>query len=1543
MDVCRNGRSAALPAEDMLSLRRLQETAKNALRERGERSLHIALGRFEMPWPQDPTKSTQTPMYLLKVQLVKVGASFRLDCIDEDKQWELNPVVRLLLSQERMDVPTGNLPDKINADTPDAVLGQIRWLSSQCAHGKRVDERPVLANISSADIRIARLLSQDILARALSNNAVVAAKLSNRPITADGFERGDKGIEELGIVLPCDDSQLRVIQLTGQSLSLQVEGPPGTGKSQTIANVIANLILGGKKVLFVCDKEVAVKQVQERLDKAGLGAAVMFLHDEDTKRLDFTNQANVYPPDSPEPHAAPLNNLRDLRAFLNQLWEKHRGVLHPAGSNVNVSEGMDGLIRLRRELGENLLMTLDIPGHATISFERLQSLRQVIEEWAEMSAELAEAASPWNKVRGTLYEQTPAADNLLQSAFAKFNRAQEQLPALKEGLLRLGVGLAPATPSALAKLRRLAELVRTQPPGAQALSACQALTEKRLASLHALWLERRDLQSAGYPLDLDQTRSDNLDNEIRALRRAIPSLQADATWADLASWSGEAEANLVRIDATVANLAQLSSRTGCAPTTHLEKGAAACIRYIGLRHSRLGIPAEWWNPACNPVDIVTRFQLRLAELSASWQRSPWRQGQAHELIQPGDLRRLVNMDDAEFAPIQDCVDKADELLGRLLRPSRKGKNLLRTLYGAALPAKMTGKDWDDLCHHTVELRRAVLHLHQVNLEAPFLQPIVDKMLSQPGAESLRTLSNHELMGRAAALARTICELRSVTEMASQPEIAQAYWRNPDDDTDAIVMSTKSELDNALAGLSRQHAAKDLKELRERLETQMGALRRFLDATGANGTRPPLGLEATLAAVSRHEEVVKGLAGVADYASLTHAEPSWHLASDQDWATSLARARWRDELLNLTQGGSVEITPALWVETESLLAEVDRSFKESYAELGTLFDLGAGADDMAFESAGELLSAIRGGVGRKRQWLRKHHWIRCLSTVPELGPLWTRFEKGSIKPATAWRNFLFYFLQLCKAEESPHGPELEGKVADFRELDGKLSDLSLARIRRRLREMHQQAGRQFPDGKAALRHYVGLQRIVASIREILQRPEVMPYLTRSKPCWMMSPASLSAYLGTEGLLNPATGETYFDCVIFDEASQMRVMEAVYCMSYAPQTVIVGDKKQLPPTNFFRGSAMDEDDAEESVESVLEEFGGAFNAEGDGATHVSLMSHYRSDTPDLIQFNNRRFYDDKLEICPPRVISGTGLNVHHIPEGRFLQRRNEAEAAKVVELVARHAETRPGRSLGVVVMNYEQMELIETLLERAAQQVRTLVNNEQMFFLRNLETVQGDEADHIILSLTYGKGESGRFSANVLGPIVRSGGERRLNVATSRSKMGMDVVTSLTAGDLAGSSATSVGFACFQEYLRYLDTVREARDFGINSLPFETRQAPTHSLLACDSCFEVEVAEFIQSKGIVVLPQYGAGRYRIDLVVQDGGRNILAVECDGAAYHSTWTARTRDRMRQRQLESRGWRFHRIWSRNWYHERDSECQKLLVAIQSARLNPQPQPRAQ
>lgn len=477
--------------------------------------------------------------------------------------------------------------------------------------------------------------------------------------------------------------------------------------------------------------------------------------------------------------------------------------------------------------------------------------------------------------------------------------------------------------------------------------------------------------------------------------------------------------------------------------------------------------------------------------------------------------------------------------------------------------------------------------------------------------------------------------------------------------------------------------------------------------------------------------------------------------------------------------------------------------------------------------------------------------------------------------------------------------------------------------------------EFAANESELRRIAGLTKPRGTVRQIVNAH--LDYLLAAKPCWLMSPTSLANLIDSKIF---AEHGVPFDLVIFDEASQIRVLDGLLSMAFGKQVIIVGDKNQLPPTDFFAGFASPEADTEDFgvSESLLEEFGGVFEQD---KTQVMLMSHYRSETPDLIRFSNDRFYGGKLEMYPPAHISGIGRRLHYLPNAIYSesgQRNNQTEAKEVVKLIELHVREHPDKSLGVVTMNMPQMELIDEQLIVVPEQVRAFCSDESKFFLRNLETVQGDEMDRIILSLTYGKNAAGQFNASVLGPLNKSGGERRLNVAITRSRSGLTIVSSLKVADLEATNAQSRGFCCLKDFLAELENTEQARAFGIGNKRFERKSDGVSNIVYCESPFEEQVVEFLENEGYDIECQYGAGKFRLDIIIKERGKNILAIECDGAAYHSSLVARTRDRARQRVLEKLGWRIHRVWSTNWWYFEQQEKEGIIAAINAARTVPSP-----
>ncbi|MGE5465537.1 MAG: DUF4011 domain-containing protein [Methanocella sp.] len=502
-----------------------------------------------------------------------------------------------------------------------------------------------------------------------------------------------------------------------------------------------------------------------------------------------------------------------------------------------------------------------------------------------------------------------------------------------------------------------------------------------------------------------------------------------------------------------------------------------------------------------------------------------------------------------------------------------------------------------------------------------------------------------------------------------------------------------------------------------------------------------------------------------------------------------------------------------------------------------------------------------------------------------------------------------------------------KILEFRQADERFQKLTEQYITAVLAAKipRPQAG-QKPDAEMALvLRELAKQRAHLPVRQLVHRiPNLLP---RLKPCLLMSPLSVAQYLDA--------AHSNFDVVVFDEASQIPVWDAVGAIARGKQLIVVGDPKQLPPTNFFNraddaddGVASDAEDAPiQDLESILDECLGA------GLPTLRLEWHYRSRHESLIAFSNHRYYDSRLITFPSPVTDDLAVKLSMVNGiyDRGATRTNRAEADAIVSEIVTHFsdESRRALTMGVVTFNQPQQRLIETLLEeelrkRPALEQRISEHGSERLFVKNLENVQGDERDLILFSITYGKDASGKMAMN-FGPINQEGGQRRLNVAITRARVGVTIFSSIRPEEIDLSRTRSAGVTDLKNYLEF--AARGPRAIAEQALP--TGVEP-------ESPLEVEVIRALRDKGWTVHPQVGCSGYRIDLAVvhpQEPGKYLLGVECDGATYHALPTARDRDRLRQIVLEGLGWTLHRIWSTDWWTDPQREIAKL-EAVLSTRL---------
>ena len=494
------------------------------------------------------------------------------------------------------------------------------------------------------------------------------------------------------------------------------------------------------------------------------------------------------------------------------------------------------------------------------------------------------------------------------------------------------------------------------------------------------------------------------------------------------------------------------------------------------------------------------------------------------------------------------------------------------------------------------------------------------------------------------------------------------------------------------------------------------------------------------------------------------------------------------------------------------------------------------------------------------------------------------------------------------------------VQEFSDGDRRHIETTSARVRRAYAENAVRARDQFKDQAALVQHQAGLKRRHLPVRDFVRNaPDVLLAL---KPCWAMSPLVVSQ------LLPP---QPYFDVVVFDEASQITPADAVTSILRGRQLVVAGDDKQLPPTAFFvsdSGEDETEQPDEETPATLLAGTAGfesILDALGSLLSFRMLLWHYRSRDERLIAFSNAHIYNRTLTTFPG--IGGDRI-LHYVPVPWHPGADTNGPAPEVdavVDVILRHARERPEESLGVITMGIRHRDRIEERLRQRLSHSPELADEfagffdesrEERFFVKNLERVQGDERDAIILSIGYGKNARGDLPYR-FGPLLTEGGERRLNVAVTRAKNRITLVSSFSSRDMDPERSTAEGVKLLRQYLQYVES--DGANLGDHVLD-KPKLNP----------FEIDVRDTLLRHDLKLTAQYGTSGYWIDFAVQhplQPGRYVLAIECDGASYHSSQSARDRDRLRQEQLERQGWRFHRIWSPEWFHDKDT-CARKVVA---------------
>ena len=1466
----------------------LYRGARNALQEGGANTLFVALGFLVWTRPDKPEVRIKAPLILLPVLLERKSARSGFTLQAHEDEARFNPTLVEMLRQDfqmELGVPAGELAPGEHGLDITGIWTRVRTAIKN-VRGWEVNEDVVLSVFSFAKY----LMWKDLVDRTedLRKSPVVAHLLdtprepyrSSIPFPEPRRLDAEFPPDKVFSPLPADSSQLAAIMAAARGKDFVLIGPPGTGKSQTIANLIAQCLAEGKRVLFVAEKIAALDVVYRRLREVGLGDFCLELHSIKSRKLDVLNQLSQSWDSSGKLDAASWSakafELSRLREQLSTYVER----LHRRYDNGLTIYRAIGHVVAGAALPELPLGWSSPHAHDEASLAQLREMAARLRANASAigAAHLA-AGTPLAAIQATDWSVRWQQDTL---------RAAQTLRAASDGAAsaaaQLGAQLHITWPPLQQPVRTaLAQLAHALPQAAgEAWAFCAAPDSAQICQ--AL-----------------QTGLQQLAQHHQLSAHLLPA------------WSTAVQDRLTQALLLLEQHQRLHAELGtpwpAAVCDDIDNGLRCMDEIAQLRHS-LSVPYS-----------AEVYQLNVVQLQRAWAKAEkavwplsWK-GQrdvrsALEAVTEGAGEPDVEADLAALVRIKVLSDQVNQV-----NPGLAADGLWFGLKTRA----------DDM--------RSALQANAALQAARFHRPY--------DAASLAMVAQGSCGDRWAREAQRLQTLHDVQQQLAQcaPLAAASHglWRGLETDGDLLraalafererqPLAERGSLHSAHPAVADGRCGALLQQEHRRLHTRAALEARLAALDGLAEHCPGLwqGLDTSPDAVERalrfHAALQASLAGLTGLAGLDGSELPGSAALRPALQQLLGTRQ-----AELASGGAIASTCQQLLEQLAQLDSAVAQFSDLAEQTEAQRHSFAEGDLATLASVGEQVQA---GAGQLHAWC-SWRYAKSTAQAAGLGALADAIECGQIAPDQALQAFEVNYARWWLAEVVDEddvlkrfvSAEHEQRIEAFRALDEEFTTATRQWIRAKLSANLPAADSVERNSEwGVLRREITKKRQHLPLRQLLQ--EIPSAVLQLTPCLLMSPLSIAQDLSASA--------SNFDIVIFDEASQIPVWDAVGAMARAKQVVMVGDPKQLPPTNFFgRENSSDDDmpDVESDLESILDECLGA------SLPTRNLSWHYRSRHESLIAFSNHKYYGGALVTFPSPATQDNAVSFHWVA-GRYEKggaRTNQIEAkALVADVVARlqsPAFRASGLTMGVVTFNTEQQHLIEDLLDaerRKDPELESYFSDSELepLFVKNLESVQGDERDIMYFSITYGPDLAGSVTMN-FGPLNRDGGERRLNVAVTRARHELRVFSSLRGDQMDLSRTQAHGVRDLKHFLEFAER-------GPKAL-VESHRGSQGDF---DSPFEASVADALERKGWRVHTQIGASSFRVDLGVVHPdfpGRYLAGVECDGATYHSSATARDRDKLREQVLRGLGWEILRIWSTDWWVNPGGTLERVHLALQA------------
>jgi very-short-patch-repair endonuclease len=1522
-------------------LARIAADARLSEQETGLSTLFLAFGFLRWYGSNDSDVPNFAPLLLLPVQIAKRlqgrRAVYSIKAASETP--EINLSLRELLLRNSPDV-TRHLPDfddEIDGiesyfdKARSAIDGLNRW---------RIERNLTLGHFAFGRLAMYEDLSPDNWHEQPVDHPLLGGLLRGSEAESIGdlhfasdYDLDDEIIENTAPILinDADGSQHSAIVDVMNGKNLVIEGPPGTGKSQTITNIIANALYAGQTVLFLADKLAALEVVKDRLDAAGLGDFCLELHSDKAhpkpiieslkQRYDLAQYAGEEPNWREE-----LQRLRSARGRVRD----YLSALHGRDDHEDRTpfDLMWTTIAARRELAEEFdaVRRLDLDGIFSKGWHEIEREKDALKLYAQAVRDYSERHGPfasavWSKAGfAALADHDPdtVADNI-RDAYESGGVLSELLAATSS-TIELDLPQSPKTIKAwVDSILCLPEIEEDYLlPQLSTFSLLDIEVAAKLAS------ERMELVAR----PIAQLPSDKFDAVSQLARQLEHTEFMDVSPAEIVvrtrrmlEWEQSLIEGLKVFSQLVAAFGPSS-----APSIATARDMASIVRFANTIPPSLD--SYLWFDRFESKEVIKDGATRLLNLSN-------RDGVLRAKLHLAAETQWPPLDDLRIV-VEVSSMRGLHLIGATLTGKRRrAKRVVEKMGGA----KLTANDINQALSF-VEDRNAFLADSGLSAAAGSAW----SGLTTPLEEMVAVLQLRSRFDKENDRSSGFVESVYQALFSSNRKVVDALRKY--DRWSGSILSTLREWPDSLESVPLSEAADWVKARVEKF-------------TGVTARIQELKLAVLPTSFAEIKEEVDRRLKIAALESKITTHQVFAIVGEQVW---LSANGCRSLQLSAQIAGAIATaSPSAGVRArlfskgaaafrrslDSTASAINRALEKYRAAFDRLSQTGvptgtAGDDDA--KSIVERLSPLMRELASLREWLevaRRRALLRSNGT----DALVNAFENAGLSTECLPETFGALALHYCATRVRQSRPilrnmkslDLENERSRFVTADNALKKRQREAVRLKLLKTAIPVG----SGVGARSGWTDLQCLRNEFTKQARHLPIRRLLSRSgratqamKPCFMMSPLSLAKFLPSRIMK--------FDLLVIDEASQMKPEDSLGGLLRAKKVVVVGDPNQLPPSDFFsrvtpadEGGAESEDEADDiDAESILDWSLKTFQAPR------RLKWHYRSRCESLIAFSNREFYSSKsgshgdLVTFPNARPDSFAIDLVRV-NGNYKASRNPAEVARVVEaaidFMVQHADLPEEEipTLGIVAINIEQRDAIREEFNRSGRDevIERYLNacnkgtskrGPEPFFVKNLENVQGDERDFIMISLTYGREVGQERVAQRFGPIARGQGHRRLNVLFTRARQRIVLFSSMGSDDVLVTPTTKRGVRVLRDYLRYVESRRlevgiaTGRDF--------------------DSDFERDVRSRLETRGFVVDPQVGVSGYRIDLGIRHPDHPAIylaGVECDGAAFHSAKSARDRDRLRESVLRGKGWAILRVWSTDWFANAELQTDRLVSEL--------------